>query len=196
MNYSLTAGTTAEVKQFGFEALPLSKSTLKESNCVNSVKFSEDGRFLAVIKQREHNDEALFRIYRTGESDKERYLCQMSNIDIKPWMIVLRAHSSAKHGLFFSISHRHDEAEKAWLILAGPNIHNDLQTYRDTLRDWLYDDAISVVIAMIGLSHRYTLHLDIGNLAGEQMADFDYNKHLDAFFFAVDDADYLLWQTN
>ena len=163
---------------------------------MDKVKFSEDGKFFAVIKQREHNNEALFKIYRTGETDKGAFLCQMTNINIKPWMIQLRAHYSHKFGYFFSISHVHDDIEKAWMILAGPNIHGDLQTYRDCLREFIYDDAISVIIAMIGLAHRYTLHFDIGYLAGEQMADFDYNAELDTMCMAVDDASYLLFQTN
>ncbi len=109
---------------------------------------------------------------------------------------IVRSHYSNKFGYFFSISHINDDIEKAWMILAGPNIHGDLQNYREILREWLYDDAISVIMDMIGLSHRYTLHLDIGYLAGEQMAHFDYNKNLDTMFFAVDDATYLLWQNN
>jgi len=196
VNLNLLTMELAKVEQFGFRPLPMTKSTLKDSNCVDAVKFSTDGRFFAVIKQREMNDEALFRIYRTGGSECGSFLCQMTNIDIKPWMIHLDAHLSRKFGHFFSISHRHDEAEKAWMILAGPNIHGDLQTYREILRDFIYDDAISVIVAMIGLSHRFTLHFDIGYFAGEQMADFDYNTSLDAMFIAVDDASYMLWQQN
>lgn len=184
------------MEQFGFRPLAMPKSTLKESNCVEAVKFSTDGRYFAVIKQREHNDEALFRMYRTGEGECGRFLCQMTNIDIKPWMIQLRSHCSRRFGHFFSISHIHDDAEKSWMILAGPNIHGDLQTNRSILREWIYDDAISVIISMIGLSHRFTLHFDIGDLAGEQMADFDYNTSLDSMFIAVDDASYMLWQQN
>ena len=47
---------------------------------------------------------------------------------------------------------------------------------------------------MIGLSHRYTLHLDIGYLAGEQMGDFDYNQQLNTMIMGIDDATYLLFQ--
>eukprot|EP01084_Bolivina_argentea_P069042 125676_1 len=193
VNMDIEQKTFKDIKKFGFKSLQLSKTSVKESNCVDAVKFSHDGKFFAIIKQREYNDEALFRIYRTGETNKSNFLCQMTNIDIKPWMIELKSHYSNKFGYFFSISHINDDIEKAWMILAGPNIHGDLQNYREILREWLYDDAISVVMDMIGLSHRYTLHLDIGYLAGEQMAHFDYNKYLDSFFFAVDDATYLLF---
>mmetsp|Transcript_975 Transcript_975/g.789 ORF Transcript_975/g.789 Transcript_975/m.789 type:complete len:635 (+) Transcript_975:40-1944(+) len=196
VNLDLTTNQIEKIEKFGFKTLPLSKCTDKESNCVDTMKFSQDGKFFALIKQREHNDEALFRIYRTGESNKSEFLCQMTNIDIKPWMIKLRSHFSMKFGYFFTISHTDDDIEKAWMIVAGPNVHGDLQTYRECLREWLYDDAISVIMAMIGLSHRYTLHFDIGYLAGEQMAAFDYNKYLDTMFFGVDDSTYLLFQNN
>ena len=196
IDLDLTNNQIKDISKFGFKSLPLSKTTVKESNCVDTIKFSNDGKFFAIIKQREHNDEALFRIYRTGETDKSNYLCQMTNIDIKPWMIKLNSHFSLKHGYFFSISHINDDIEKAWMILAGPNIFGDLQTYRDILREFLYDDAISVIVSMIGLSHRFTLHLDIAYLAGEQMASFDYNKYLDTMFLAIDDANYLLFQNN
>eukprot|EP00485_Elphidium_margaritaceum_P005946 CAMPEP_0202695310 /NCGR_PEP_ID=MMETSP1385-20130828/8930_1 /ASSEMBLY_ACC=CAM_ASM_000861 /TAXON_ID=933848 /ORGANISM="Elphidium margaritaceum" /LENGTH=657 /DNA_ID=CAMNT_0049351313 /DNA_START=8 /DNA_END=1981 /DNA_ORIENTATION=- len=197
VNLNLSTRQLSDVTKNGFRSLQLSKTTLKESNCVDKVCFSQDGKFFAIIKQREFNDEALFRVYRTGETDKNNFLCQMTNIDIKPWMIQLRSHWSLKFGFFFTIHHINDDIEKDYLIVAGPNIYGDLQNYRQVLREWLYDDAISVIVSMIGLAHRYTLHLEnVAELAGEQMADFDYNPYLDAMLFAVDDAPYMLWQTN
>eukprot|EP01084_Bolivina_argentea_P204037 348399_1 len=57
VGYDLLAKTFSKINKFGFNTLPLSKTSTKESNCVETIKFSENGKFFAMIKQREHNDE-------------------------------------------------------------------------------------------------------------------------------------------